>query len=62
MMLGKKIRLERILDRRTRRTVIVPMDHGVTLGPIKGLVNMREMVEEIAVQEQMVKINLSKCR
>lgn len=48
MMLGKKIRLERILDRRTRRTVIVPMDHGVTLGPIKGLVNMREMVEEIA--------------
>ena len=48
MLLGKKIRLERILNRKTGRTVIVPMDHGVTLGPIRGLVNMREMVNEIA--------------
>ena len=36
-MIGKKIRLERIIDRNTRRTVIVPMDHGVTVGPIPGL-------------------------
>jgi fructose-bisphosphate aldolase/2-amino-3,7-dideoxy-D-threo-hept-6-ulosonate synthase len=48
MLLGKRIRLERIIDRETKRTVIVPMDHGVTLGPIKGLVNMREMVNEVA--------------
>jgi len=48
MLLGKKIRLERIINRKTGNTVIVPMDHGVTLGPIHGLVNMREMVNEIA--------------
>ena len=48
MLLGKKIRLERIINRKTGKSVIVPMDHGVTLGPIHGLVNMREMVNEIA--------------
>ncbi len=48
MLLGKRIRLERIIDRKSKRTVIVPMDHGVTLGPIKGLVDMRKMVNEIA--------------
>lgn len=48
MMLGKKIRLERIISRQTGRTVVAPMDHGVTLGPIRGLVNMREMVNEVA--------------
>lgn len=36
-MIGKKIRLERITNRRTHRTVVVPMDHGVTVGPIPGL-------------------------
>ena len=48
MLLGKKIRLERIINRKTGRTVVVPMDHGVTLGPIHGLVDMREMVNEVA--------------
>ena len=46
--IGKNIRLERIIDRNTKRTVIVPMDHGVTLGPIKGIIDMRDMVNEIS--------------
>jgi len=45
---GKAIRLERIMDRRTKRTVIVPMDHGIGMGPIKGLVNMAETVDRVA--------------
>lgn len=45
---GKAIRLERIIDRRTGRTVIVPMDHGMSLGPIKGLVDMSDTVDRIA--------------
>ena len=40
-MIGKKIRLERIIDRDSGRTVIVPMDHGATMGPIEGLVDMK---------------------
>ncbi|HOK39674.1 MAG TPA: 2-amino-3,7-dideoxy-D-threo-hept-6-ulosonate synthase [bacterium] len=46
-MIGKAIRLERIINRNTKKTVIVPMDHGITVGPIPGLVNMQKTVSEI---------------
>jgi len=46
-MIGKKIRLERIIDRNSRRTVIIPMDHGVTVGPIEGLADMRDAVSKV---------------
>jgi fructose-bisphosphate aldolase/2-amino-3,7-dideoxy-D-threo-hept-6-ulosonate synthase len=48
MNLGKNIRLERILDRQSRRTIIIPMDHGLTMGSIKGLENMAEMVDKVS--------------
>lgn len=41
-MIGKAIRLERIIDRNSHNTVIVPMDHGVTVGPIAGLADLQE--------------------
>ena len=47
-MTGKKIRLERILDRKTGKTIIVPMDHGVTVGPIEGLKNLSKTVDAVA--------------
>ena len=40
-MIGKEIRLERILNRNTGKTVIVPMDHGVSSGPIRGITNLK---------------------
>ena len=40
-------RLRHILDPATGRTVIIPMDHGVTAGPIQGLVSMRDAVGSI---------------
>ncbi|UCE15633.1 MAG: class I fructose-bisphosphate aldolase family protein [Candidatus Bathyarchaeota archaeon] len=43
---GKKKRLKRIF-RDDQRTVIVPMDHGVTVGPIKGLVNMQTIIDKL---------------
>ena len=46
-MIGKKIRLERIIDRNSGKTVIVPMDHGVTVGPIEGLADMRATISKI---------------
>ncbi|MBD3227734.1 MAG: fructose-bisphosphate aldolase [Candidatus Lokiarchaeota archaeon] len=49
-LIGKKVRLERIMNRETKRTLIIPMDHGITVGPIKGL-NPEEMsrtVNEVA--------------
>ena len=46
-MIGKLIRLERIIDRNSRHTVIVPMDHGVTMGPIPGLQSMRDTINRV---------------
>ncbi len=46
-MIGKAIRMERIIDRNSQRTVIVPMDHGVTVGPIEGLADMRTTISKV---------------
>jgi len=40
-------RLRHILDPATGRTVIVPLDHGFTAGPLKGLVSMRDALDSI---------------
>lgn len=48
MLLGKAVRLERILDRNTHRTVIVPLDHGISVGPIYGLVDFKGTVNQVA--------------
>ncbi len=47
MLIGKYVRLERIINRDTGKTVIVPMDHGVTVGPIAGLINMKQAVSNM---------------
>jgi fructose-bisphosphate aldolase/2-amino-3,7-dideoxy-D-threo-hept-6-ulosonate synthase len=47
-MIGKAIRLERIVNRNTRRTIIIPMDHGMGAGPIKGLIDMGQTVDMVA--------------
>lgn len=48
MQVGKKIRLERIINRNTKRAIIVPMDHGVSIGPVAGIENMRNAVGDIS--------------
>ncbi len=45
---GKSVRIERIFNRETRKTIIVPMDHGVSSGPIKGLADMPKIVNMVA--------------
>ena len=47
-MIGKSIRLERIFDKDSKKTVIVPMDHGVSMGPIDGIINMPDTIDDIA--------------
>ncbi|MEM1578821.1 MAG: 2-amino-3,7-dideoxy-D-threo-hept-6-ulosonate synthase [Archaeoglobaceae archaeon] len=47
-MIGKRIRLERIINRNTKNTVIVPMDHGVSMGPIEGLTNLAKTINAVA--------------
>ncbi len=47
-ILGKHIRMERIMNRNTGRTVIVPMDHGISVGPIDGLLDMKDAIQGVA--------------
>ena len=46
-MFGKNIRIERIMDRESGNAVVVPMDHGISVGPISGLVDMKKTVSDV---------------
>ena len=46
-MFGKNIRIERIFDRNSGNAVIVPMDHGISVGPIPGLIDMKKTVSDV---------------
>lgn len=48
MHIGKAVRMERLCNRATGRSIIMPMDHGVTVGPLPGLTNVAEAVSEAA--------------
>lgn len=47
-MFGKYIRMERIMDRNTGNCVIVPMDHGISIGPIPGLIDFKKTVGDVS--------------
>jgi predicted phospho-2-dehydro-3-deoxyheptonate aldolase len=46
MNTGKNRRLRRIMQQ-DNHTVIVPMDHGVTVGPIQGITNMQTITDKL---------------
>jgi|SRR5579884_3055854 len=41
-------RMRHLFDCRTGRTFIVPMDHGISIGPVPGLYDMRQTVQQMA--------------
>ncbi len=47
-MVGKAIRMRRIFDQDSGKTVIVPMDHGISLGPVKGIADIRSTIDKVA--------------
>ncbi|MGB3907599.1 MAG: 2-amino-3,7-dideoxy-D-threo-hept-6-ulosonate synthase [Methanomethylovorans sp.] len=46
--IGKSVRMERIFNRNTGKTIIIPMDHGVGAGPIKGIIDLPATVNKVA--------------
>lgn len=46
MDIGKKRRLNRIFGK-DGKSVIVPMDHGVTIGPVVGLADMQQTIDKL---------------
>ncbi len=45
MVMGKEVRLSRLF--KNGRMLCVPMDHGVTSGPIKGLTDINDIVNKV---------------
>jgi predicted phospho-2-dehydro-3-deoxyheptonate aldolase len=48
-MLGKRIRMERVMDRNTKKTVMVPLIHGVGMGPIEGIEDIKNTVDMVSL-------------
>jgi predicted phospho-2-dehydro-3-deoxyheptonate aldolase len=48
-MLGKRIRMERVMNRNTRKTVMVPLIHGVGMGPIEGIKDIKNTVDVVSL-------------
>lgn len=48
MQAGKDLRLERIFNAQSGKTILVPMDHGISLGPISGLISPTDAVNKVA--------------
>jgi len=46
-MNGKKLRMRRIIDARVGKTVIIPMDHGVSLGPVQGIATINDSIRKV---------------
>ncbi len=46
--IGKMIRMERIFDRISKNTIIVPMIHDVSVEPVGSIADMSETVDKVA--------------
>ena len=44
MVLGKEIRLNRILKK--GKMLCIPLDHGISSGPLKGIENISELINQ----------------
>ena len=49
--MNKSLRLSRLFNFSTRRTFIIPMDHGTTLGPIEGINDYMKTLKIIDTSE-----------
>jgi fructose-bisphosphate aldolase/2-amino-3,7-dideoxy-D-threo-hept-6-ulosonate synthase len=46
--IGREVRLGRVVDRDSGKSLIVPLDHGVIMGPIRGIKDPVETVGKVA--------------
>ncbi len=48
MTIGKGIRIERIKDRKSGNSLIIPLDHGISIGPVRGITDLADTVDKVA--------------
>jgi fructose-bisphosphate aldolase/2-amino-3,7-dideoxy-D-threo-hept-6-ulosonate synthase len=53
-MSGKEVRMRKIMNPVTKKMLIVPIDHGMSDGPINGLVNVGETVNNVSSEANAV--------
>ena len=46
--IGKMVRIERIMDRKSRNIVLIPLDHGISIGPARGIVDLVDTINRVA--------------
>ncbi len=46
--IGKEVRLGRIFNKKSGNALMVAMDHGVVIGPVKGIVDPKKTVAELS--------------
>ena len=46
-MSGKEIRIKKIMNKNSNRTIIIPVDHGATVGPVSGITNIGQFLGEL---------------
>ncbi len=49
MLIGKRVRLERVSDRNTKKTIIVPLTHGARMGPIEGIRDVQNVIDVVSL-------------
>jgi len=54
MSSGKKIRISRLFHAESGRSIIIPMDHGASVGPMPGLANMLASVRLLRCVQDLV--------
>lgn len=52
-MTGKDIRLRKFVDENSNNIVLLPIDHGITLGPIHGIKNMEKTLKNFLIRMWM---------
>jgi len=51
MASGRKLRLSRLIDQSSRKALIVPLDHGATVGPIDGISEIQVTIGKLRSSE-----------
>lgn len=46
-MSGKEIRMKKIMNKDSNKTIIIPVDHGATLGPISQITNIGKFLSDL---------------
>lgn len=48
-LFGKEIRMKRLCDKESGKVIFIPVDHGATMGPVKGIERIPKILSELEI-------------